>query len=111
MSWLCTVCGQEFEHHKEYKNHPHGVVPTAPEDTNIPPVQEKAQNEASSEVVQISEPIKTNPIRLKYLYEGDCPNCRRGVSTLELDVASKHYVVAYCVFCKNQHEQREVVKL
>lgn len=111
MSWLCATCGNQYEQHKEYKAHQCGVKPTVDEGSNTPLTHLKAENEPIQEAVQITEEVKTTPITLEYIFKGECPACKRGVSTLELEVASKYYAVAYCVFCKKQHEQREVVKL
>jgi hypothetical protein len=57
-------------------------------------------------------PAEPKPVQLQYVYKGDCPNCKiMPVETIELDVASKHVVIAWCARCKKQYDQREVEKL
>lgn len=51
------------------------------------------------------------PITLTYNYIGECPTCRNPVSTLELDVAKVHCVVAFCARCNKQLASREEKKL
>lgn len=54
--------------------------------------------------LEVPEP---KPIKLKYVFEGDCPTCRKPVSTLELQVKDSHFVIAYCETCKQQLQERE----
>lgn len=51
------------------------------------------------------------PPQLTYLYKGTCPHCSTQVTTLEVDVANKHYCIAMCTRCNKQLETKEVVKL
>ncbi len=55
-------------------------------------------------------PTTIKPIRLTYKYTGDCDK-GHGVSTLEMDVEKKHFVIAFCLQCNMQTESREVVDL
>ena len=50
------------------------------------------------------------PLELTYKYIGNCEN-GHSVSTLEMDVEEKHFVVAFCLQCNKQVESREVVSL
>lgn len=55
--------------------------------------------------LEVPEPKQ---IQLTYVYTGECPTCRKPVSTIELDVKDAHFVVAYCETCKKQlHESEE----
>lgn len=106
MGYLCEKCGEEFEGHAEYKqhkvNHQLGVgdeQPTAPE-----------QEKPKKEVPKIQEDER-KPIVLTYLYTGQCEKCGRHVDTLEMDVGTDHFALAYCVPCKEKKTQRKVLKL
>jgi transcription elongation factor Elf1 len=50
-------------------------------------------------------------IDLTYVFKGNCPTCGIAVTTLELDVASKHIVVAVCTRCNKQLATQTVAKL
>lgn len=61
--------------------------------------------------LKLPTPKPLAPIRLTYLYEGDCPNDRTPISTLELDIKETHFVIAVCLTCKDQLASREAPKL
>ena len=58
--------------------------------------------------VKIAPPVQ--PIQLTYRYMGSCENGHQ-VTTLEMDVEGKHFVVAYCLAESRQIESREVANL
>lgn len=61
--------------------------------------------------VTVQPQLKPQEIKLTYLFTGQCDVCAGPITTLEMDVEKKHFVVAYCTRCKKQCNTREVVKL
>ena len=51
------------------------------------------------------------PIKLTYVWTGECSEHRRPVSSLELDVAEKHFSIAFCPAGNHQIEAKEVAQL
>lgn len=51
------------------------------------------------------------PVTLKYVYQGQCPDCSQPITTLEIDIEKKHFCIAMCTRCNKQVATREVVKL
>lgn len=70
----------------------------------------KAEEQAKLDQLTAKTAPKTAPIELKYQYTGVDPNGHE-VVTLEMDIANKHYVTAFCLVEKKQIESREVVNL
>lgn len=54
---------------------------------------------------------EAKPIRLVYKFEGHCPNCKGLVETLEMNIAEKHFVTAFCTKDHKQLRSHEVVDL
>ena len=54
---------------------------------------------------------KTIPIKLIYKYEGQCPECRNEVTTLNTEISGKKVMVAYCTRCNQQLASRTVRRL
>lgn len=120
-TFLCERCGAEFQGEGEYRQHKVDHSLGKIKDVSINPVtgEEDVEPEVAPEgkaakptvppVLAKEEVIR--PIKLKYLYEGRCPECLTPVETIELDVANHHVAIAYCPNCKQQRAQREVVSL
>ena len=57
----------------------------------------------------------SEPLYLSYIYRGNCSDCGSNVETLEQDLTidgKNHYLVmAYCMSCKKQLQNKEVKKL
>uniref|UniRef100_A0A6M3K808 Uncharacterized protein n=1 Tax=viral metagenome TaxID=1070528 RepID=A0A6M3K808_9ZZZZ len=55
------------------------------------------------------------PIRLSYIYRGNCPDCGGGIETLEHNITiegkERYLIGAYCISCKKQITTKEVKKL
>lgn len=95
-SYICTKCNTEFKQHGELAQHIKGCkgITVTPQ----------------SQVIPTPTP-KPEPIALTYLYKGKCNTCSGPLTTLELDVESKHFCIALCNRCSKQCETKEVVKL
>lgn len=129
-------CNVEFPTEASYfahkkSGHKTGLDKATPLDTlPIPTPPPGVQTAPSPEFMEIvnrieAEPAPSNPtpsqhptslppadpIRLEYVYTGVCPDDRSPVTTLEIDVASKHFAIAFCGSCKKQLENKEVSKL
>lgn len=94
-------------------------IPKVEETTEIPTPPSKSAKEILEEKKQPSpqQPPKqavkpaTQPVRLRYKYEGVCKKCGNEVETLYLDVEEKYVVVAFCNSCHEQIMSRPVAKL
>lgn len=98
-TWECNLCKMELSNKQEYiahlEAHKRPSPPAQPTPQPVPQVQ----------------PRVSKPVQLTYVYNGECTACFAPVTTLEIDVASKHFVIAHCVKCNKQISQREVDKL
>ncbi len=80
-------------------------------------VKTMAEIERGKQVSQVTPPpsvpakVEDKLIILGYKYSGSCPTCHNDVKTLELDADGKHFAVAYCLFCQNQIQSKEVPSL
>ncbi len=95
-SWGCPKCTRLFDSKTELSEH-------------------MRNHEAPEKKVEtpevIVEPKKPQDIKLGYIYTGQCPKCSSAITTLELDVLKKHFVVAHCTRCNKQLDSKEVVRL
>ena len=126
-SFTCEKCGRELPNGEEYKKHKidHTLGKEFPE---IDPVSGEVKpdpNQPQETPVQPVEPpkptnthqwpSKSEPISLKYIFTGTCPNCSTSVETIPLDVdvekQKKHVVICWCSKCHKNIQQRNVVKL
>ncbi len=73
--------------------------------------EESTPTETSRPSQHPTELPKADPIKLEYIYRGVCPEDRAQITTLELDVAEKHFCIAICSVCKKQLETKEVEKI
>ena len=116
-TWICEKCDATFADNQKYKQHKvdhmQGRAVEKRVDLvtgeEIKPPSKRAENKPPKPVVTKKEPSK--PIKLTYVYQGNCKDCGKSVETLELDVANKHIVLAYCTPCHKQWKSREVVVL
>jgi len=95
-SWGCSKCEKAFKSKEDLVAHvaSHKVKTTVTKAKPTPVVQKKV-----------------TPIQLTYVYKGLCNKCGGTLSTIELDVAKKHFAIALCSRCNTQCETKEVVKL
>jgi len=117
MSYLCVQCSTEqnpveFEDRASYmdhmREHKEGKIIIAKDKEPQKPVSGLPQ------AVKVEPPkVETPPAPLKlgYLWEGQCPDCRGPIDTLMIDVGTKTVAVAYCNRCKKQKAEKTVVKL
>ncbi len=56
-------------------------------------------------------PTPPEPIVLNYVYAGQCPKDRGIITTIELDIEGKHFVLALCNTCHTQLKIFEVADL
>lgn len=100
-------------------NLPNGVTPADLPTPEFMEVATQIDNPPPPEIKPpVAQPTKPQtipekqlePIQLTYKYIGNCPN-GHSISTLEMDVEGKHFVVAYCLAESKQIESREVVNL
>lgn len=75
-----------------------------------PPLDTKPQKPVVGHPGASQTPSTPERIELTYKYIGNCEN-GHSVSTLEMDVDGKHFVVAFCLQENKQLESREVVNL
>lgn len=119
--WLCERCGHESKTNEEYKTHKvdhmQGRISDKKFDRETGTMEEKpAPKKAKFEIPKPSlsaaqiDKDKTKPIKLKYVYEGNC-KCGAKAMTLEVDIGKVHFVVAHCSKCSKQITQRKVTKL
>lgn len=138
---ICNKCNLEFPSDSVYLSHKQGdhktqlekgqIIEAPPSPTPPPGVPaeamptkefmetvariesgpEKPATEALKPSQHPSELPESIPLQLTYKYTGECPDHRSPVDTLELDVAGKHFCMAYCSTGKHQIESKEVAKL
>ena len=106
MKAFCEKCSTaetpiEFDSVKELFEHKKGGHTSRPK---LPPIK-------IIEPKKEQEQPKPEPLILKYIYTGICPDDSSQVSTLEIDIAKKHFVIAVCLQCKKQLSVKEVIKL
>ena len=104
-SYLCHLCGAELPTHLDYAKHR--------DDHKIGKIAvKKVKDEPQSQPEPVALPtIDRKPIKLKYVFEGQCLACGKEVTTLEIDVKGVHFCLAYCIPCKEERANREVVQL
>lgn len=134
---ICVKCGLEFPSDAIYLAHkkgdhltnldkgisieeppipesPPGISPEALpspefiEQINRIENKEEIQTPPSQHPTELPE---AEPIKLIYLFKGQCPEHRTPIDTLELDVSDKHFVIAVCSTNKEQLETKEVASL
>ncbi len=130
---ICIPCNMEFPSDAIYirhKNSGHvafrekGIVLDSPPEPLLPPGFPEPTSEFVEMVNRIenkteepkpsqhpSELPPASPITLEYIWRGECPSDRASVTTLELDVANKHFCIAICSICRKQLATMEVAKL
>jgi len=130
---LCIECGMSFpseiafQAHKQSGHKTKGKLLTSPEiPTEIAPTPEflEAVNRIEAKKAEVTPntsggadppvillPPSTDPVRLTYLFRGNCPTHNIPVETYEVDVMKKHIVLAICPKDKQQLLSKEVVKL
>lgn len=136
-----TNCNYSFKSEAEFEEHkrsghtvpglslapaePNGPVELNPEAPPPPEFVEAVKRiEAQKETPKEAEEPRTTtggverkplpdpkPIKLNYQFSGECSEHRVPVTTIELDVATKHFCVAFCPPGNHQLESREVAKL
>lgn len=85
--------------------------PVTPSATELKQQEREKVNESIFEsVLEPQKPQPQKPITLTYRYEG-IDVCGNAVKTFEMDIETKHFVVAYCVACDKQLVSREVINL
>lgn len=57
------------------------------------------------------EQLPPKPIRLKYLYEGECDVCHIPVDTIEVELYNQYIVIAYCSRDKKTIIQTPVISI
>lgn len=103
LSWPCITCGEDFPSSADLERHTCG---------NKVVSQKAPQLNTFNPQTQPVDTVASTPLKLEYVYKGKCPVCSATqVRTIELDVAKKHFCVAYCNQCQRQIEEKEVVKL
>jgi len=126
-SFVCEKCGMEMKSNEEYKQHriDHTLGKPMPEVDPVSGEVKPDPNQPEQASVQpvvppkphttASWPSKSEPITLKYIFTGTCPNCSTPVETIPLDVdvekQKKHVVICWCPQCHKNIQQRNVVKL
>lgn len=112
-TYLCEKCGYESKSLDEYRKHKADHVLGKIEGSQTLVVEEKAENKPIEKPVTETNQPKTDrkPIKLTYLYEGQCETCGKEVTTLEMDVKSEHFVLAYCTACREKKAERKATKL
>jgi hypothetical protein len=129
MCMFCTIGDDvvEFPNMMELKKHemmghttrwerdlpvdPRGEHPSATE------LKEKKNTQADKAPVATApqpEPehsLPLLPMKLKYKWEGQCPNCRDDVKTIEVEVGEHSLIIAYCVRCDNKLQQQKVIPI
>lgn len=118
--WVCEKCGDEFNNSDDYNkhraNHP-AIVKELDEPVETPPpapIKESFVVPPEQRIPVVREEIVHTPPKLRYQYDGVCPNCGRPVETIPLvDIPSKDKVtmVAWCSTDKRNIVQRIVDKL
>lgn len=73
--------------------------------------KKKKAAEAPVPPVLVVPQASPRKIELTYQYVGICTTDKIPVTTVELDVAGKHFVTAICIVCKNQLDSQEVANL
>lgn len=120
-TFLCEKCGKESISQEEYKQHKidHqlgkadlGVHPVTGEPI-MDDYKVTVTPAGETKPVEVPKPVKPErkPVKLKYMWEGNCPKCGKHVDTLEIDVSGKHFCLAYCTADKETLETREVASL
>lgn len=94
-SWICSSCGAELPTKKDYLEHLEAHKSGVKQPVADPVVTEKVPSE----------------IELMYVFKGHCPKCSGQISTLEIDVDKKHFVIAHCTRCNKQLKTKEVATL
>ena len=126
---ICIKCNLDFPSEASYELHVKsghtkqgiGVLITspnvAPEALPTPEFMEALNRiEAKQEEAKVTPPVipvevVSDPIKLTYLFKGNCPTDKTVVETIELEADDKYYVIARCPTCKVQLETKKVVKL
>ena len=90
---------------------PASAMPSAEFMETVQRIESQEPGEASKPSQHPSELPKAEPIRLTYMWSGECPEHRRPINTLELDIDKKHFCIAYCATGNHQLEVKEVAKL
>lgn len=62
----------------------------------MPPTEESSLKGASLDAQPEGKKLESKPLRVKYKYEGNCPECGKPVDTLEVIIADKCAVIAWC---------------
>jgi len=105
-SWGCSKCEAQFASKDDLIIHVKKHIIAKSE----PLKKEELKAKPGQIVLSTSTPVKT-PIKLTYLYKGQCPDCAGPITTLEIDVEKKHFYIAMCNRCNKQLDTREVKKL
>jgi formamidopyrimidine-DNA glycosylase len=116
-TWICPYCTTDekiidFKDKKEYsahmKNHASKMsgikVKKVYKKKAKPPIKERQK-------APVDPKTQTQPIVLVYKYEGQCTSCGVPIETIDLDMKTTYYVLAWCSNCKKKLRQRKVIKL
>lgn len=119
MNVLCMQCNEEFGSLQELQEHMKKThiqtrrqefkVPVDRSIPNINPVKDKPlepQIKAKPFV-----PVPPDPIKLEYVYHGQCPQCRNNITTLNINISDNEYRIAWCEGCKLQLAQKRVIPI
>ena len=113
MNFMCEKCSSTerevsfptLKMLSEHKRGGHGITITTPLDNK------SLTGGTTSRILPSEKPVEKKEIVLEYKFTGVHDLCGTEVKTLEMDVESKHFVIAYCMPCNKQLISREVVNL
>jgi hypothetical protein len=80
------------------------------------PVEPPTRSLSADEIkaMKVEEKKKPEPLKLEYVWRGDCPECGNHVDTLDIDAGQekgKTLAIAFCSKCRKQLSYRPVEKL
>lgn len=130
---LCTVCSTEenvveFPHIKAFIDHERSGHKTRPPKkkqqppknypsaTEMKAIKEKGQIPGRFSVaLEKSAPAPPPPpikiIKLKYAFEGECPDCRTPIKTLKVSFESKDAIIGFCINCNKELLKQFVIPI
>lgn len=126
---ICQQCNTVFSSEEDFETHKQSGHQTPGTPIDVPPpvlapgttpeefaaqvarIEAKKRQPSTLIPMPTTAPATPQEVKLTYKYVGTCPTCNELVKTLEMDLNSKHFVVAFCVKEDKQLESREVIKL